>query len=785
MIVCSGKIYVTVMKRMGAWGSKGFALPTVMIASVVMLMVLLSGLVAASSANSAIRDQYQQKVVRLASEAGVAMVNACLAQSYNAVTWTGKVLRPNTDCNGDPITGSAYVMDTPTLKTTFEVPELTVENGTQRANVTARVLSYRASGLGTPQESTLTNSALIGAQTGFSNVTFGYCASCGAGDGAQIAVVLATGEVKTLGQNDNGRLGTGSTGNITTPQTFILPINERGIASFSNFLSIGRQISVLTASGKVYSAGSNEYGQLGNPSASTTGPISTPVQYGSLGNSSQPRGTYVGMSNYATYVMASDNNMYSAGSCVSGLLGTGCGSGTSATPVRVALPTPTSDLNTQPQNVSSSQVAADNLVVDRLNAYVRMKGGAVYGWGINDFGQLGTGNTTQSNTPVRLRALGSSGSPFLNATQLAFNGTAVYALDTTGQVWAAGSNEQGEQLGSGSNLQNIATATCMRPSSNTAGSTITLVSCNSTDGWQYIELWPDRTLRFRTDSTTYGPTDSMLCITQSTSAGGTATLQSCSPDTNARQRYTVTPDGTTQTGKIIADSMGCLLRVGTNVVAGGSSCGDANSSWQTRLNTYFRPVPRPPYDPVLGRHPRYVRVTTDNRAVLLLDENGAVWAAGSNNRGQLGTSSSRGLFAPMLKRVVLPTGSRVVDLYVTEADPVTLADGINYASYNNSYFVLEDGSVYGAGANNHGQLGNSVALPGPNAVITPVRMNLPTGVLARSAQSGFGTAVILSTTGKVFTVGNNSNGQLGDGTTASKSVPAANTYTNQRTTIIY
>lgn len=776
------------MKRVeGRKMNRGFALPTVIIASVVMMMVLLSGLTASSSVNTAIRNQYDAKQLRLAAQSGVAMMNTCLAASYNQATWTAsKPLRPNTDCNGDPISGaSAYVLDTPTMKTSFEVTAVAFEYGAQRTSVTATSNKYRSSSPTLVATSdSITNNIVVGSQSGFSTVAFGYCASCGAGDGAQLAVVTATGDVRTLGRNDNGRLGIGNTNSITRPQSFILPSTERGVAAFSNFLSIGRQISVMTNSGRVYSAGSNEFGQLGNPSASTAVPISTPVQFGNLGNSSQPTATYVGMSNYATYVMASDNNLYSAGSCVNGLLGWGCGSGTSATPARVALPTPTTDLNTQPQSISSSSTQADNLVADRLNVYVRMRGGAVYGWGINDYGQLGTGNTAQANTPVRLRALGSIGTPFLNATQIAFNGIGAYVLDTSGQVWAAGSNEQGEQLGSGSNLLNTAAGTCVRPSNNVVGSTLTLQACNSTDGWQYIEFWPDRTLRFRTDSGTYGPTDAMLCVTMGGSVGAAATLQNCSPSTNSLQRFTVNPIGSTPAGRVVADSVGCLLNSGSTVVAGGS-CADGNSSWQLRLNTYFRPVPRPPYDSTLGRHPRYTRITTDNRMAILLDENGVAWVAGSNNRGQMGTGAARNIFEPVLKRAILPAGVKVTGVYVTETDPVTMTDGINYASYNNAYFVLEDGRVFGSGANNHGQLGNSVSLPGPNAVSTPVQMNLPPGVAARSVQSGFGTTVVISTTGKVYTVGNNSNGQLGDDSTTSSSVPQANPYTNQRPTITF
>lgn len=785
------KIDVTVMSQTSnRVGESAFALPTVMIASVVMLMVLLSGLVSASSINAALRTQYEDRLMRQAADSGVAMMNLCMSRSYNQPTWSvapnNLPLKPNTNCSGTVQSGlSQYIVDTPNLKTSFEVTAVSIVNGAQVTNVNVTLQKYRTSSASTPVSTTTSNrSVVIGSQTGFSNVTFGYCVNCGAGDGAQLAVILATGEVKTLGRNDNGRLGNGNTNNNTDPQVFILPGSERGVAAFSNFLSIGRQISVITANGKVYSAGSNEFGQLGNTTAGTTNPISTPVQFGSLGNSGQPQARYMAVNNYATYAIASNNRIYSAGSCVYGMLGTGCSSGTTATVSALAFPfgAPTSDLNTQPETVSSSPNKSDNFVTDRFNTYVRMKGGAVYGWGINDYGELGTGNTTQSNTPIRMRALGSSGQPYLNATQIAFSGSAMYVLDTTGQVWAAGSNFQGEQLGSGSNLQSTRSGTCMSPNSNVVGATIALAGCNSNDGWQYIEFWPDRTLRFRTDSTTYGPTDSMLCVTLGASNGAAATLQTCNPASNSLQRFTVSPDGSAATGKIIADTVGCLYSDGSNVVT-NTACNDSSSSWQTRLNTYFRPVPRPPYDSALGRNPRYVSMSTDNRTTILLDENGVAWSAGGNNRGQQGTGSIRSLFQPVLKKVVLPAGVKVVDIYTTEADPggSGISDGTGFASYNNSFYVLEDGRVFGSGANNYGQLGNGVALPaGVNAVTTPVQMNLPTGVKARSVQSGFGTTVVLTTEGKVYTVGNNSNGQLGDGTTTSSSTPKANSYTNQR-----
>jgi hypothetical protein len=332
-------IDVTVMIRTRGRGTNaGFALPTVMIASVVMLIVLLSGLVSASSVNTSIKEQYQKKVLQMATESGVVKANACLAKSNQIVTWTNtNKLKPNTDCNGTVIVAapvpSEYIVNLPNLKSTFEVPVPIDNNGTMRVNVTGKLLKYRTSGTGSPTEVFDSRSALVGGQNSFSNVAFGYYS----GDGSQFAIVLPTGEVKAVGTNTNGRLGNGTLTNTIDPTTFILPNNEKGIAAYTNFLSLGLNMYVTTQTGKLYGAGGNASGQLGNGAVAAS--VSTPVQFGTLGNGSNPKARFVAPLQNSTFVIADDNNIYSAGECNYGLLGrTNCTVGSySATPSRVAL----------------------------------------------------------------------------------------------------------------------------------------------------------------------------------------------------------------------------------------------------------------------------------------------------------------------------------------------------------------------------------------------------------------------------------------------------------------
>jgi len=93
--------------NLGSTESKGFALPTVMIASIVMLAVLLVSV----SSNVAIRvslsSQYYNQLAKNAGDAGTAYAKACLDASGGVPTWgdgtpyaTGGPLMPGTDCTG-------------------------------------------------------------------------------------------------------------------------------------------------------------------------------------------------------------------------------------------------------------------------------------------------------------------------------------------------------------------------------------------------------------------------------------------------------------------------------------------------------------------------------------------------------------------------------------------------------------------------------------------------------------------------------------------------------------
>lgn len=102
---------------------RGFALPTVLIAAVVMLTVLASAVSVTVSIRTSLQEQRYDSYARDAANAGIAFAQACLRLNVNSVTWSSeKPLRPNTDCQGEVVSGSsAYVFQTEDYRSYFVV----------------------------------------------------------------------------------------------------------------------------------------------------------------------------------------------------------------------------------------------------------------------------------------------------------------------------------------------------------------------------------------------------------------------------------------------------------------------------------------------------------------------------------------------------------------------------------------------------------------------------------------------------------------------------------------
>ncbi|WP_395833744.1 MopE-related protein [Archangium violaceum] len=123
---------------------------------------------------------------------------------------------------------------------------------------------------------------------------------------------------------------------------------------------------------------------------------------------------------------------------------------------------------------------------------------------------------------------------------------------------------------------------------------------------------------------------------------------------------------------------------------------------------------------------------------LALGVDGSVWAWGQNSAGQLGDGTTTGRLTPV--SVTIPGGA------------VAIAGGLSH-----SLAIAADGSVYAWGSNTYGQLGDGTTSPR----LTPVRLSLPVSITAISA--GWHHSMALGTDGRVWTWGRNASGQIGNG----------------------
>jgi len=154
----------------------------------------------------------------------------------------------------------------------------------------------------------------------------------------------------------------------------------------------------------------------------------------------------------------------------------------------------------------------------------------------------------------------------------------------------------------------------------------------------------------------------------------------------------------------------------------------------------------------------YSAVAVGESHSVALDSDGKVIAWGSNFYGQLGdnTSATRHVATDVFTSGVL-SGKTITAIAAGDYHTVALDS---------------DGKIYAWGYNNVGQLGNNSTTESP----VPVEVNT-SGVLSgktiTAIAAGYTHTVALDSDGKVYSWGQNTNGQLGNNSTSHSSVPVA------------
>jgi len=186
-----------------------------------------------------------------------------------------------------------------------------------------------------------------------------------------------------------------------------------------------------------------------------------------------------------------------------------------------------------------------------------------------------------------------------------------------------------------------------------------------------------------------------------------------------------------------------ILANGKVYAAGSDRFGQLGQGGTNRVNrSSFTNVFGSPSNPV-------VAVSAGGNHSLALTELGDVYACGDNTYGQLGQSNSPVDSVIWLKVHFQGLTNRIVSVV---------------AGADHNLAVDEGGGVWVWGRNNYGQLGKGTRT---KAEGTPSELNLGVGVFAESVAAGFSHSLILTTDGEVLGFGRNNSGQAGQVATTS------------------
>lgn len=772
MLFADDIIDVTVMKRThNRSGTSGFALPTVMIASVVMLMVLLSGLVATSAVNSALREQYAQKQVSSAADAGLVMANACLQANNYEITWSeSQPLRPNTDCFGDEIVSCpntstdsrCYFTDAGSIRTKFRV-DTTINKET--VNVEGSILNVRTTTGSIANVKTLT---IRGARV----TTKAPSVSA---SGSYTCAIAADTKVYCWGYNGYGTLGNGTTS--TTANVTPTMIQQGAIPTnvlIENLAATYTHACVIASDGKAYCWGTNTNGELGNNSTvSAYAPVA--VSQGAMPVGLSLRTISGGY--YHTCAIGNDRKVYCWGNNGEGQLGNGGVGASSNVPVVVLQ-------GAMPQGVYAVSLSSAYNSTCALASNKK-----VYCWGRNLEGQLGNNTTTNATSPVEvnLTAMGTAG-----ATAIAAGYYHSCALGTDGSSYCWGQNSA-YQLGNGTTTQSlVATKTPQGavPSNVrlTQLSTYYQHTC-AIGSNSLLYCWGMNAYRQIGNASTTTATTPTLASTISNAPGGSITgistgdYHTCINSSNAKiycwgyNAYgglgNVNAPNPSDVAQVTGSNTALGYGRGLSVVAGGGAtcaisidskpyCWGYNSVGQLgNGNTINSASPADVSNGAIPVGVDSVSLSGGGGTVCMLGSDAKIYCWGGNDTGQLGNGNTTNSSLPVaVQQGAVPAGVSVRGLSV--------GGGLG----TNACMLGSDGNAYCWGGNSRGQLGNGSTINSSTPVLVS-RGSMPVGVTIRSISTSGETTCALGTDDKAYCWGRNDWGQIGNGTTVASSTPVA------------
>ena len=385
--------------------------------------------------------------------------------------------------------------------------------------------------------------------------------------------------------------------------------------------------------------------------------------------------------------------------------------------------------------------------------------GTIWSWGYNKYGQLGNNTEEDSHLPVQEYTAST------NWQSISIGDYHVLAINTDGELWAWGRNEDGQL---GNNDDNNSSVPVQEVTKNTTWKTISAGYKHST------ALKSDNTI-WSWGYNNYG----QIGNNEASSTDILIPTQENSKSTNWLE---------VSAGKYHStalNSEGEIWSWGDNA---DYQLGDNNSTIDSSI-----PVQES------FANTNWASVSAGRYHTVALNKDGEIWSWGKNDYGQLGNSSNDNSGIPVQESTT-GTWSKVVageyhsaafksdnSLYLWGANDLgqlgvgTSIDStspIQESTQSTSWLSIsggygfaiglqQDGTYWAWGTNDYGQYGNGSA---SGSSLTPIQED-SSSTTWQSISAGLNHTVAIKSDNTLWSWGENSDGQLGDGTTTGSSIP--------------
>jgi alpha-tubulin suppressor-like RCC1 family protein len=343
-------------------------------------------------------------------------------------------------------------------------------------------------------------------------------------------------------------------------------------------------------------------------------------------------------------------------------------------------------------------------------------GSSVQSWGRNNNGSLGDGTTTDRSSPGTVAGGGVNWKQVASGTYAFQPQTHSAGIKTDGTLWTWGLNGNG-QLGTGN------TTARSSPGTTAGGGT----------NWKQVTCGQLISAAVKTDGTLW--TWGMNSGTNAGTLGDGTTTDRSSPGTTA--------GGGTNWKQVSAAgvSMAAIKTDGTLWTWGYNAQGQLGDGTTSARSS---PVT------TAGGGTNWKQVSNNFSAGAAIKTDGTLWIWGQNGAGQLGDGTNTNRSSP-----VTTAGGG------TNWKRVAFELGIEHSAA-----IKTDGTLWTWGNNANGRLGDGTTT-GRNSPVTTAGG----GTNWKQVTCGYYHTVAIKTDGTLWTWGVNNFGQLGDGTTTSKSSP--------------